>query len=356
MMVLFDGWPLVYQPNSPEALHLLGILARRPAAVHATLALPGEPPSWLPQDVAQQTVVTDGTPRARLAWEQRTLPSLRQRLGADLLHLTTPNPPLFGPSRNVVSPCVFDEAPRSRKISERLRNAASQGGMSRLAGLLWPEDLPSPDIDGAVFRLPPAVYPGIQDAIPNQQTLELPETFVLYHGPAGSESLRLLLSAWSWAAGSLGDAYPLVALGFNPIEREQLSAMAASYQLGDSVRSLPALSPAEIAETYRRSTALFHPASEPVWGGPVRMALASGTPAVAIESKRSDAIAGPAAYLVRGDSRLLGAALITVLVEEEIAEKLSQAGKQRAVSWSLGAFGEGLLSTYKRIIDGETFK
>jgi glycosyltransferase involved in cell wall biosynthesis len=80
------------------------------------------------------------------------------------------------------------------------------------------------------------------------------------------------------------------------------------------------------------------------------MALASGTPVIAIEDERSSALAGPAAYLVKGeDSRLLGAALITVLVEEELAGRLAQAGRQRAATWSQQAFAEGLAKAYATI-------
>jgi glycosyltransferase involved in cell wall biosynthesis len=64
------------------------------------------------------------------------------------------------------------------------------------------------------------------------------------------------------------------------------------------------------------------------------------------------ALVGPAAYLVpQGDARLLGAALITVLVEEEVAQKLIQEGRQRVAAWSLPAFAAGLAQAYQDIIN-----
>ncbi len=88
---------------------------------------------------------------------------------------------------------------------------------------------------------------------------------------------------------------------------------------------LPPLIPPEIPALYRRASALFHPAPVTPWGGPVRHALASGAPVVALETGLSSAMVGPAAYLVPGeDDRAMGAALITVIVEDEVREQLSR--------------------------------
>ncbi len=95
----------------------------------------------------------------------------------------------------------------------------------------------------------------------------------------------------------------------------------------------------------------FHPLMDPPWGGPVRLALASGVPVVSFESEPMSALVGPAAYLVKaGDTRLLGAALITVLVEEGVSQKLAQAGRQRAGTWSPSAFVDGLAQAYESIL------
>jgi glycosyltransferase involved in cell wall biosynthesis len=81
---------------------------------------------------------------------------------------------------------------------------------------------------------------------------------------------------------------------------------------------------------YRGSSALFHPLEDPPWGGPVRLALAYGKPVVSFESEVIGALVGPAAYLVKaGDTRAMGAALVTILVEEEVSQRLAQAARQR---------------------------
>ena len=102
---------------------------------------------------------------------------------------------------------------------------------------------------------------------------------------------------------------------------------------------------------YQGCSALFHPAPLSPWGGAVSWALACGKPVVAAESALTDALVGPAAYLAPlDDARALGAALITVLVEEEVAEKLSLAAQKQAAGWHSPAFGQELLAAYQEIL------
>ncbi len=361
--VLYDGWPLIYQPDSPEALHLLAILSCNLEGIQAHLALPAQPPAWLPAGSHTHVLPAADTPQDRLAWEQRTLPGLRESAGAALLHLTSPNPPLFGPAVNVVSPSTFGaDSPRGGFSSgggfpSRLRLAVSQGSMARIGGLFWPDDLPSPDWKGPLYRLPPTVLPGFQEASFSPEddrqadALDLPEAYVLYHGPSDERLLQQLLSAWSWVADPLGGAYPLLAIGLGEAGQEHLEVLATEYGLGETIRSLSRLPPNVLGVIYRRSAALFHPATEPPWGGPVRLALASGTPVISFENEQMSALVGPAAYLVKtGDVRALGAALITALVEEGVAGQLAQAGRQRVATWSLKAFAGGLAQAYQDIL------
>jgi len=356
--VLYDGWPLIYQPNSPEALHLLAILSCHLEGVQALLALPAEPPSWLSLEATIHVVATANTARNRLNWEQRTLPVLRRRTGAALLHLTSPNPPLFGPEVNLVSPSSFDDSPPKGRFASRLRKAISQGGMARLGGLLWPDDLPLHERQEAIYRLQPAILPGFLESNSASEDdglaamLDLPAAYVLYHGPSYEGILRRLLAAWSWAVEPVGDGYPLLAIGLGADGRERLAVLTSEYGLGETVRSLAELEPGALGAVYRRSAALFQPVVDPPWGGPVRLALASGTPVVSIEGERMDALVGPAAYLVGGqDARALGAAVITVLVEEGVAQRLTEAGRQRVATWSLSAFAQGLANAYRDILD-----
>ena len=68
---------------------------------------------------------------------------------------------------------------------------------------------------------------------------------------------------------------------------------------------------------------------------------------MATEDNLTAAIADPAAYLVNGnDARAIIAALVTVVIENELADRLSAAGKQRTRDWVSNDFSEQLFGLY----------
>lgn len=375
MRVLYDGWALVHRPDSPAALHLADLLRRLPSGVHARVALPGQPFTPLPETAEGMLQVTPDHPAARLRWEQRILPTLARRSGAALLHQPTGRPPLFGRTRVLLSTeAGYADQPDRQALAARLGEAMAQGGLARGPHLLWPEDLPQPAWAGRVHRLPPSV-PGEFSVDGGEEPaafgLDLPERYALYHGPGSERSLRFLLASWSWAAAALGDATPLVAAGLSEPAGRRLAALLDEYGLAGTVTLLPRLGVAGLASVYRASAAVFHPAPGSPWTGPARLALACGRPLVALEDQISAALAGPAAYLVppgpkpsrsnAGESppqagaalsqttRLLGAALLTLLVEDDLAGQLAAAAAARSASWSPPDFPDRLGSIYSAI-------
>jgi glycosyltransferase involved in cell wall biosynthesis len=296
--------------------------------------------------------------------------------------LTSPNPALFAPPQFVISPAGYESGSSFQERSQaqpglrsglaaRLREALSQGGLRRARGLLWPADLPAPETGLPVWNLPPVVPPEFIPpfqplatalAVDGPAPLDLPETYILYHGPQAAADLRRLLDAWSWAAGSLGDYYPLLVVGLDEPGRQILVALLNEYNLAETVRALPELSLAGLASLYTGSAAVFHPAGVSPWGGSLRLALACARPVVALETPLADALVGPAAYLVppaedrQAVSRALGAALITVIVEESVSEGLVAAARQRAAGWANPdqekAFTRELLRAYNEILAG----
>ena len=350
--VLYDGWPLVYQPDSPASLHLLTLLAANPDGIEPLVALPGDAPPWFPSWAQPSVLPVPPTPRGRFTWEQRVLPGLAGRLGARLLHLTGNSAPLFGRVSRVASPTGYPETSfPNRGLAERLRVAAAAGGAARLKALFWPADLPAESTQVNTRRLPPAAYPGFlgQADYCEPLRLEVPESFVLYHGPLDDASLRRVLAAWSWVSGPLGipSLFSSWALALPTWLRWRRHIAWIS-----TVRLLPVLPPGSLPELYRRSAALFHPVPAAAWGDPLRAALACGRPVIALEEPRSAALAGPAAYLAPGhsDGRALGGALVTVLVEENVAESLVQAAVQRALGWQGDEFAQALGEAYTALI------
>jgi glycosyltransferase involved in cell wall biosynthesis len=364
LRVLYDGWSTLYQPNGPACAHLLAILSQIPKEIEPVLALPGPAPGWLPE-VETRIQPAKNTTWGHLTWEQRILPKLGADSRAGLLHLMSPQPPLFGRPTSVISPCGFradgfspGRPPRPAGLAARLRAALAQGGLTRARALLWPADLPPLNVPQPVASLPPVVHPDFSfrsekngsSRSDETTALDLPETYVLYHGPCDPQDLQRLMAAWSWAAGPIGEYYPLVIVGLDGAGRENLAQLAGEYDLAGTVRPLPELSPQLIPRLYQGCSALFHPAPVSPWGGPVRQALASGKPIVAAENRLAAGMVGPGAYLVPGnDARALGAALITTIVEEQVAEKLSQAARGRADSWRSAEFGRQLWTVYQNL-------
>lgn len=351
LTILYDGWSLIHKPYSPEAMHLLALLAHLPPQVQPVVALPAPPPTWMPA-VATHVHLLKGSSFDQLKWEQSILPHLVDELGARLLHLTSATPPLWGQPKSVVSPAGFPGEPPA-VLTDRLREALAQGGLARVRALFWPQDLPIPIASTPIVKLPPLVHPGFNNTTAEEGSgPDLPETYVLYHGPTDLHSLQRLLAAWSWAAGPVGEYYPLLLLGLDGEARDRLSALLSESALRETVRPLPEVSPVEIPQLYQRCTALFHPAPASPWGDPLRHALACGRTVVALESSLASAMAGPAAYLVpENDERGLGAALITVIVEEEVHLQLSNAASQVVAGWQMADFGQQLYEAYRRVLE-----
>jgi len=356
--VLYDGWPLLHFPESPEALHLLAILALSPSEVQLLVAFPDSPPAWLPENAQPCIHHAPDTLWGRFFWEQFWLPRLTRKLGASLLHLTSPFPPLFSPVPVLLSPAGYTSNPLNTQASftrqklpfaDRLRQSFARGGFTSLAAILWPTDLPTPVSTPRLIPLPPIVHPGFTSTS-NATFPGLPETYILYHGPAEQSDLRRLLDAWSWASASIGATHPLLLLGLSEEARVGLEPLLAEYDLGDTVRPLPQLNPLQVPSVYRQCAALFHPAPISPWAGSLQHALACGLPIVAAENPLSDALVGPAGYLVKGgDPRALAAALITVVIEEHISTSLSALANKRTSGWSSLDFSLALLQVYRVI-------
>ena len=357
MRILYDGWPLLREPNSPAARHLLTIVARLPEGVQATFALPDEAPKWLAGAADFRLISAGNRQEGRARWEQRTLPKIAKEIDAAAIHSTSSAAPLVSETPVIISPAGFGAMNKEPSgFGERLRTALGQGGMARGARILWPSDLPVAIKSDRVITVPPITHPnyspvpfGEQES-PNIPGVELPETYSMYHGPGTEAALRDLLQAWTWAAGPIGEYYPLVLLGLNDRDNERAEQLAAEMKLADNIRILPPIDPQYLVGLYQNCSALYHPAGISPWGDPVRHGMACGIPVAAWEGAESNALAGPAAFLVeRGDLRSFGAAMISVVVKDSLREQLSEKAVERSRVWREGQFASRLGEIYRDI-------
>lgn len=360
MRIAYDGWALVHTPCSPAGLHLLALLHALPESVKPVVLLPGEPPGWLPRGVEIRSAPTAGADIGRWRWSRKILPELVKESKADLLHLTAPQPALFSSTPAVLSPAApqlsslrRNRPAGGRSLVARLLEASAPGGASRLRGVFWPRDLAGVQElipSSRTFILPTEPWPVLSPAAP---VAGLPERYVLYCASLGDSSLEVLLEAWRWAAGPLGSEAALLVVGVEAGAAEKLARLAGQAGLGDSLRVLDGSGPVELLSLIQRSAAVLHLGEAAPWGDVLRLALAAGAPVVGEEGELVNAMAGPAAYLApAGDGRGLGAALITVVLEESVADGLLQAAQQSRAEWQDARFGEQLWGAYRQVLEG----
>lgn len=341
MRILYDGWPLIYAPLGPAAWHLRTLLTLAPEGIESVLALPTDP-----QTAAESLKTIFHHTHDRSEWEQRILPRLAAEQRAAAIHTTGLGASLFGKVPTLVSPAgLAGPAPGSR-----WKVALGRGGLAR-ARILWPSDLPESKIPGSFLHLPPAVHPEFQAGFASAKTqVSLPEEFVLVHGLPDEASMLALLESWTWAAASIGEFYPLIIVGLNEDAALLVQAQLPKFHVEESVRVLADVQPRDLAAIYKDCTVLVHLGAPAPWGDPLRAALAAGKAVVAQQEPLTESVVGAAAYLAPPqDLRAFGAAMITVVVDENAREKLEDAARQRAAHWKVEAFEAGLVEIYREI-------
>ena len=343
--LLYDGWPLINAPNSAAAIHLRSLLLLAPSNVQALLALPG---NSTPDGIAEEIECLIIEEEDLGKWQQKQLPKILKSSSAQLIHSTLEGAALFGRHKTVISPTGVLTANLADK---RLSSALGQGGMAR-AEILWPKDIALSAQYGKAHLLPPIAHPDFfGEAREINQKLDIPETFILYHGAAADKSIHNLLEAWTWAAASVGEFFPLLLLGLSAERRKWVEKQLPRYHLEDYVMILPEISWQDLIALYQNCSAVIANGEDEFWGGSARLALAAGKSTVGFINPAKEKLLGNAAYLVpEGDLRSFGAAMITVLVDEKVWEKFEDLAKKRAAKWDPTGFSKALSVFYEGLI------
>jgi hypothetical protein len=259
----------------------------------------------------------------RLRFEQRDVAQAAAEAGADLLFMPVPAAPLRSPIP-VVALLRRAPGPRSRAFPERLRAMLAAAGVSGAAlRLAWADQPTHADEGAPLRRLTPPVSPAFRP-------LEAPAMgprYVLAH-VALEGAAAPLLAAWTWVEAGMGGAVELWVCGE---ATEQVLAERARGLGLESVRFRALRDAGELPGLYRQAEAVLSPGEGAGWD--LRWALASGTPVAAVGTPLAVAVVGPAGYLAAaGDTRALGAACLTLLVEDSLAQSLRARGLERAES------------------------
>ncbi len=260
-----------------------------------------------------------------IQYDQITLPRAAAKAGADLLLILGEQVPLKARVPIAAVPPIGRQPPAAG-ILELLRTAAGRAGLRGASSILIAADVAGEAYSGR--RYPPFVSspflrPELESAGAERQQVLCYDT--------NPEAILQALAAWTWVDGSLGDTYPLQFLSWDPQVEQLIAATAAKFNVAESVIARP---PTKMLSQLYREAAAFLSVRALAWGQPFRWALASGVPVAAFESPTANAILGDAGYLVPdGDTRGLGAACLSLLVQDELADSLRVKGRSRAATY-----------------------
>jgi len=373
MRVIVSGWFLSHtDTGSGQYLHAL--LRELPALatdidLHLVAPLPAPQPSgW------QLHVRAAGShPLAKVRFEQVAIPRAARQLHADIVHIPYWAPPLRSPAPLVVTvhdiiPMLLPEHRSSlpMRLYAALAAAATRGatevitdsrGSSRdiIARLqLPPERVHTVHLAAAEDFAPAA------GAAPAGSSLRakygLPECYALYLGGFQQrKNVRHLLAAWTWARLGLPEGCQLVIAGRLPARPDgrlfqDLPAIAVRHGIRESVRFIGAVDEADKPALYQGAACFVFPSSYEGFGLPPLEAMACGVPVVTTGTGSLGEVVGDAAYLVSDptDARKLGAAIISVIVDTELASDLRARGLKQAALFSWEQTARETVRIYQR--------
>lgn len=347
MHVAVDAWELALEPSSPEAWRTRELLELTGPAVDGwqwSLIRPGAGSLDLPPNVQSVEVASPGGGWGHLAFEQLALPRVAASIEADVLLTLTGGPPL---SSRI--PLVMEERipiPGRTSVSDRLRRATRAAGSLGAVAFTW-SDLPEGDPKvGGVTRVSPWVADRFRpvaevDDTTTRARLSLTDGYVLALGVAEHDVSRLM-SAWSWVAPSAGEVHPLVLTAIRVGGDRAAQRFGHRLGIADTIRFVDNLGYTELAAVMRGAAVLLVP-GDPVDGQLLRWALACGLPVAAAATRETESILGDAGYIApAGDARALGAACLSLLVDDDLAGSLRVAGARRAAVYHSGYGVEGL--------------
>jgi hypothetical protein len=226
----------------------------------------------------------------------------------------------------------------------RLERSLAFAGLRGAAAVLYPSDVPGEPAEWPWIAVPPVVPEGLYSSgATTVSGNELPEAYVLAVGESPT-TLSLLLAAWTWVESSLGDAYHLVLGAHHPAERDRLRRICEGVGLEETARVV-LLGDDAWSAAFRGASALLHGGARDN-AAALRWALAAGLPTAAPATPVSESILGPAGYLTEPTARALGAACLTLLVEDDLAaslrEKAGERGRRYAPSVAGPAWADAL--------------
>ncbi|MCC6616285.1 MAG: glycosyltransferase family 4 protein [Anaerolineae bacterium] len=376
MHIAINGW-FWDQPHTGSGQYVRKLLAglRRIAPdLGLTLVLPRhiQAAEDLPPDV-ELVYAGGGKGNLGKVWfEQRGYPAAVARSGADIAHVPYWGPPLSVRAPLVVSvldviPLVIPDyaASAGARLYTSLVTAATRGATHVITlsndskkDIVEHIGYPPKRVTVTYLATDEDYHPriGIERDAAVKAKYDLPDRFVLYlAGFDIRKQLNRALLAYTYVGPSEGDNAPLVIAGREPAWGTPMFPDMRKYahelNVDDFVRWIGYVDEADKPSLYRLADVFVFPSIYEGFGLPVLEAMASGTPVVACDIPVMREIVGDAAYLVDQDNeRQMGAAILSLLLQEPLREQLIQRGLSQVTRFSYRKTARETLSVYERVL------
>jgi glycosyltransferase involved in cell wall biosynthesis len=379
MRLAINGW-FYDQPHTGSGQYLRGLLAHLPSIapdIDPIAVVPNsQPEGAIPNSqfkIHSLNLIPPISNLGKVKFEQIDFPSTCKHLNADLAHIPYWAPPLSSPVPFVVTihdliPIVLPEyrGGLRARFYNALVAAATPGATRIIADsdssrndIIQHLRLPADKVTTVHLAVGPEYKPApasIGDSAILQK-YNLPDSYVLYLGGfQPHKNVRNILAAWTWCDGSIGEQYPLVIAGKLPAPgdrfHDDLPGYARHLGIAESVRFIGPVAEEEKPALYRGAACFIFPSRYEGFGLPPLEALACGTPVVTTAFASIPEVVGEAAYLVRDpdDARALGAAIITVVVEPEVVDRLTTAGRLQAQKFSWQKTMQETVTVYRKAL------
>ncbi len=180
-----------------------------------------------------------------------------------------------------------------------------------------------------------------------------PPVFIVAARLIAQKRIGIAIEAFARASSRIPGAVLEIA-GDGP-ERSRLEAHAASIGVGDRVRFAGMLSPAELAERFRRATGVVVTSEEEGYGLTLIEGALCGTPAVAVRSGGpadlvEDGVSG--LLVPPGDVAELAEAFVRLGHDPGLRDRLGKTARERALAGTAAPLADRLAGVYDAVAGG----